>query len=109
MAERKQGREADLAGNGLHPEAGEAADASEADEVVLTLVCLTCGKEYYFSEEPSEGISCEKCAGSVFRSFYSREGDEAADDFSETTGRDLDPDDAEGEALPGDVLDLDLD
>ena len=77
-------------------------------EGVLTLVCFTCGKEYYFADAPPpEGISCEKCGGTVFRSFYSpTENDEAARDFEDTTGRSLDPDDPEGDTLPGDLIDL---
>jgi len=78
---------------------------------VLTLVCLKCGTEYYFAEgRPPEGITCEKCGNGVFREFYSpEEGDEAAEDFEDSTGRDMDPDDAEGDTLPGDVLDLNRD
>jgi hypothetical protein len=71
---------------------------------------LQCGKEYFFSEEPPGELTCEKCGGTVFRSFHSpEEGDEAADDFRDTTARDLDTDDAEGEAMPGDVMDLNPD
>jgi hypothetical protein len=75
---------------------------------VLTLVCETCGKDYFFEDEqPPEGMKCEKCGSTVFRSFHDHGGDEAADDFRDSTERDLDPDDAEGDVLPGDVMDLD--
>lgn len=74
---------------------------------VLTLVCENCGKDYFFeNEEPAPGMKCEKCGGGVFRSYYDNVGDEAADDFRDTTERDLDPDDAEGDVLPGDIVDL---
>ena len=87
-----------------------SAAATDADEGVLTLVCLKCGTEYYFQDgSPPESISCEKCGNTVFRSFDSVEGNEAAEDFRDSTARDLDPDDAEGETLPGDVLDLNRD
>lgn len=78
---------------------------------VLTLVCLKCGQEYYFADGvPPAGMTCEKCGNGVFRDFYSPAQDsEAADDFDDTTARDLDPDDAEGDTLPGDILDLNLD
>lgn len=78
---------------------------------VLTLVCFKCGTEYYFTDaDPPEGMSCEKCGNTVFRDFFSPlTGDEAARDFVDSTARDLDPDDAEGETLPGDVLDLNRD
>jgi DNA-directed RNA polymerase subunit RPC12/RpoP len=76
-------------------------------EGVLTLVCFKCGTEYYFSEEdPPAEMSCEKCGNTVFRSFFSPADDEVADDFHDSTHRDMDPDDAEGETLPGDVSDL---
>jgi hypothetical protein len=84
-----------------------AGDENEHVDAVLTLVCEKCGKDYFFEDEPPpEDLRCEKCGGSVFRSFHSSIGDEAADDFRDSTERDLNPDDAEGDALPGDVMDL---
>ena len=76
---------------------------------VLTKVCLTCGQEYYLTAASGDGkLVCEKCGSTVFRDFFTpTQPDEAAQDFADTTGRDLDPDDAEGDALPGDVIDLD--
>ncbi|MEX2569691.1 MAG: hypothetical protein WD737_00195 [Gemmatimonadota bacterium] len=91
---------------------GEAAHgrAAEAGEGVLTLVCYKCGTEYYFAEgEPPEEMSCEKCRNTVFRSFYTNEDSEASQDFRDSTERDLRADDAEGETMPGDVLDLNRD
>jgi hypothetical protein len=85
--------------------AGDAATDGGAS--VLTLVCETCGKDYFFEDEPPpENMSCQKCGGTVFRSFHASVGDEAADDFRDSTERDLDPDDAEGDVMPGDVMDL---
>lgn len=88
-----------------------ANPSQQPDQGVLTLVCLTCGREYFFDDAaPPAGIACDKCGGTVFRDFFTpREDDEAANDFNETTDRDLDPDDAEGDALPGDVIDLNRD
>ena len=87
--------------------AGEATGGSEPSGTVLTLVCEKCGKDYFFEDsQPEPGMSCEKCGGTVFRSFYDNVGDEAADDFRDSTERDLDPDDAEGDVMPGDVMDL---
>ena len=92
-------------GLGARARSTEATDEAEG---VLTLVCFKCGTEYYYAEgEPPPELTCGKCGNTVFRSFYSAlEGDEVADDFEESTGRDLDPDDAEGDSAPGDVLDL---
>lgn len=73
---------------------------------VVTLVCELCGKDYSFEDEsPPADLKCEKCGGTVFRVFHEAEG-EAADDFRDSTERDLDPDDPEGDTLPGDILDL---
>lgn len=89
-------------------EGGAPSEGSSGGESVLTLVCLTCGQEYYFTAEPPpSGLRCERCGSSVFREFFtSEQKDDAAQDFEDTTARSLDPDDAEGESLPGDVLDL---
>ncbi len=75
---------------------------------VLTLVCENCGKDYFFEDEPPPAdMRCEKCGGTVFRDFYSpTDGDEAARDFEDSTARDLDTDDPEGDTLPGDLIDL---
>lgn len=83
-------------------------DRPEADVEVLTQVCLKCGKEYYFDDEPPPPeLRCEKCGNGVFRSYHTAVGaNEAAAEFEEVTHRDLDPDDAEGDATQGDVLDL---
>lgn len=87
--------------------AGSAPRGEEPTAAVLTLVCETCGKDYFYEDEqPPSDLACEKCGGTVFRSFYTTVGDEAADDFRDSTERDLDPDDAEGDVLPGDVMDL---
>lgn len=89
---------------------GRTGPTAAEDEGILTLVCFKCGTEYYFEDgPPPEKMTCEKCGNGVFRSFYSSEGNEALDDFEDTTHRDLDPDDAEGETLPGDVMDLNRD
>lgn len=79
----------------------------EPVQEVLTLVCEKCGKDYFFEdEEPPADMKCEKCGSTVFRAFDTTVGDEASDDFRDSTERDLDPDDAEGDTLPGDLMDL---
>ena len=75
---------------------------------VLTRVCVTCGKENYLTATDTQvQTTCEKCGSTVFREFFTHtDEDEAATDFEDSTGRDLDADDAEGDAMPGDVIDL---
>ena len=85
--------------------AGEVSDGGETH--VVTLICETCGKDYSFEDEsPPAGLKCEKCGSTVFRAFDASVGDEAADDFRDSTARDTNPDDPEGDTLPGDILDL---
>jgi predicted nucleic-acid-binding Zn-ribbon protein len=91
-----------------HADEVAANAGGEASDGVLTLICLKCGNEYYASEDgPPAALTCEKCGSTVFREFYSAaSSDEASRDFRETTERDLDSDDPEGDTLPGDLIDL---
>jgi len=91
-----------------NPADPDAPSGREPVASVLTLICETCGKSYFFEDEaPEPGMACEKCGSTVFRAFQDNVGDEATDDFRDSTERDLDPDDAEGDTLPGDLMDLD--
>jgi len=78
---------------------------------VLTLVCFKCGAEYHFADRsPPDDLRCDRCEGTVFRSFFTPEaGDEAAAEFRDSTARDMDPDDPSTDTMPGDVLDLNRD
>jgi hypothetical protein len=82
--------------------------SSERAEGVLTQVCVNCGKEYFFDRsEPPSDPQCERCGNRVFRSFYSvTSGDEVAEDFEETTGRDVATDDPATDVTAGDLHDL---
>lgn len=75
---------------------------------VLTQVCMRCGKEFMFDTgEPPAEMTCTKCGNRVFRSFFSPiPEDDVAADFRDSTERDLAPNDAEGDATRGDILDL---
>jgi hypothetical protein len=87
--------------------AGDVDDIMGSREDVLTLICEMCGKDYFFTDsEPPPQMTCEKCGGGVFRAFDDSVGDEVVDDFRDSTELDLRPDDAEGDVLPGDVMDL---
>ena len=86
----------------------EAAAKPAADSGILVQICVECGREYTFEDEPpADDMKCEKCGGRVFRSFYETETpSEASQDFTETTGRDMRPDDPEGDTTRGDLVDL---
>ncbi len=85
-----------------------AGEEQGATDVVL-MVCIECGAEHTFAggESPPDDLVCEKCGGEVFRRFEDTTSPgEARQDFEDVTARDLDTDDPEGDATPGDLHDL---
>lgn len=89
----------------------ERSESGGPERVVLW-VCMTCGREYQFegSESPPADLRCEKCGGEVFRRFEDTAvPDEAQAEFREVTERDMASNDPEGDAMPGDVSDLNPD
>ena len=83
----------------------EAQDAGNGD--VVLMVCIECGKEYEVEDDRIDGLVCEKCGGVVFRRFQdTADPADVESDFRERTERDLDTDDPEGAAAPGDLYDL---
>jgi hypothetical protein len=45
---------------------------------LITLVCLTCGNEKFYDRAVPDAVRCERCQGTVFRSFATpTTGDEA--------------------------------
>lgn len=88
--------------------AGDEGRGADATDVVL-MVCIECGTEYQYEggETPPADLVCEKCGSEVFRRFEdTAEPGEAEQDFRDVTERDLDTDDPEGDATPGDLHDL---
>jgi DNA-directed RNA polymerase subunit RPC12/RpoP len=75
---------------------------------VLVQVCMECGKEYMFeNDDAPDDLNCEKCGNGVFRSFHANvRSDEAAEDFRETTERDVLTTDSASEVTRGDLHDL---
>jgi predicted nucleic acid-binding Zn-ribbon protein len=84
------------------------AEQDRGADGVLVQVCLKCGKEYMFDTgEPPAELSCEKCGSEVFRSFFSPpRGDEAAEDFRDSTERDTLTTDPGTDVTRGDLHDL---
>ena len=86
----------------------EQRKAADTGQVTL-LVCVECGKEYFFEDDetPPDDLTCEKCGNEVFRTFQDNATpDDVQTDFRDSTERDLRTDDAEGEATRSDLHDL---
>jgi predicted nucleic acid-binding Zn-ribbon protein len=85
-----------------------SASEGRVDGELLVQVCLKCGQEYMFEDEPApDDLKCEKCGSEVFRSFYAEsEDDEAAEDFREATERDTLTTDPASDVTRGDLHDL---
>ena len=83
--------------------------SNEGVKGLMTLVCLTCGKEQYFTQEVPASVTCTQCAGTVFRSFATpTEPDEAAIDALESQARSMAYGDSSPDTTRDDVRDLDL-
>jgi hypothetical protein len=87
----------------------EDAMAKQGPRGIVTLVCLTCGKEKFFTSEVPAAVSCEQCGSTVFRTFATpTEPDEAAIDALEAQARSMAYGDSSPDTTPDDVRDLDL-
>lgn len=93
--------------NKIRQRAQEAWEQGESG--VLVEICVECGKEYTFEDEPPpDDLECDKCGGGVFRAYFEPDNmSEARQDFEDSTSRDTNPDDAEGDVTSGDLVDLD--
>jgi hypothetical protein len=86
----------------------ERAMAKDGPRGIITLVCLTCGKEKFFTQEVPAAVSCEQCGGTVFRSFMTpTEPDEAAIDAAEMQARSMAYGDSSPDTSADDLRDLD--
>ena len=57
---------------------------------LLTLVCLTCGNQKVYDDNPPDRVRCERCSGTVFRNFFTpTEADEATLSQLEETARSM--------------------
>lgn len=76
-------------------------------EGMLTLVCLTCGKEQYFVDQPPGEVTCGRCGGTVFRSFFTPTvPDGATLSELEETSRSVALDEESPDTTEGDLRDL---
>lgn len=82
---------------------------SEGPRGVLTMVCINCGAEQFFDEEPPPArLTCEKCQSTVFRSFATpTEPDEATIAQLEEQARPMSFGDPSPGTTRGEVRELD--
>lgn len=74
---------------------------------MLTLVCLTCGNEKYFADRPPGKVTCERCGGTVFRSFFTPTAPDAATEAAlEDSARSVAMDEESPDTTAGDLEDL---
>jgi DNA-directed RNA polymerase subunit RPC12/RpoP len=86
------------------------ADGTNANgpDGMLTLVCITCGKELFFTSTPPKDEPCPKCGSTVFRSFFTpTQRDDATESMLEDTSRSIALDSAPTDSPKGDLRDLD--
>ena len=75
---------------------------------IVTLVCLTCGKEQFYEYSVPASVKCENCNGTVFRQFATpTEPDEAAVAQLEEQARSIAYGDASPQTALDDLRDLD--
>ena len=87
----------------------EEAMAMDGPRGIVTLVCLTCGKEKFFTREVPAAVSCEQCGSTVFRTFATpTEPDEAVIDALEAQARSIAYGDSSPDTTRDDVRDLDM-
>jgi DNA-directed RNA polymerase subunit RPC12/RpoP len=76
---------------------------------LVTLVCLTCGNEKFYDQAVPNAVTCEKCGGTVFRTFATpTEPDEASIAQLEEQARSISYGDSSPDTTPGDLRDLDM-
>ena len=75
---------------------------------LVTLVCITCGKEHFYEQAVPASLTCEQCKGTVFRQFATpTEPDEAAVAQLEEQARSMAYGDESPQTTRDDVRDLD--
>ena len=74
---------------------------------VLTLVCIMCGNEKSYADQPPARVRCEKCGSAVFRNFFTpTEPDEATISHLEETTRSISYDGESPDTSADEVRDL---
>ena len=75
---------------------------------LVTLVCITCGREQFHSHSVPQSTICDKCGGTVFRTFATpTDPDDATIAALEEQARSISYGDPSPDSTRGDVRDLD--
>ena len=83
------------------------AERNESSGLV-TLVCITCGREQFYSRSVPQSTVCDKCGSTVFRTFDTPTNpDDATIASLEEQARSLSYGDPSPDSTRGDVRDLD--
>ena len=76
---------------------------------IVTLVCITCGREQFHARSVPQSTVCDKCGGTVFRTFATpTEPDDATIASLEEQARSVSYGDPSPDSTRGDVRDIDL-
>lgn len=82
------------------------ANTNEPDGM-LTLICITCGNELFFTSKPPADEPCSRCGSTVFRTFFTPGvQDQAAESMLEDTTRSISLDGGSTDSTAGDIRDL---
>ena len=76
---------------------------------LVTLVCLTCGRENFYDRDVPARARCPQCSGTVFRTFATpTEPDDATIAQLEEQARSISYGDSSPDTTAADVRDLDM-
>jgi hypothetical protein len=76
---------------------------------IVTLVCITCGREQFHTHSVPQSAVCDKCGSTVFRAFATpTEPDDASIASLEEQARSLSYGDPSPDSTRGDLRDLDM-
>lgn len=83
--------------------------AEKNSQGLVTLVCITCGREQFHSRSVPQSTVCDNCGGTVFRTYDTpTEPDDASLASLEEQARSISYGDASPDTTPGEVRDLDM-
>jgi hypothetical protein len=75
---------------------------------LVTLVCLTCGREQFHSRSVPQSTVCDRCGSTVFRTFTTpTTADDATIDALDAQSRSVSYGDPSPDGTRGDIQDLD--